>query len=364
MTLNDWKSCLSYIPSRFPSVHRNHLIKRRKYSLNLDTFIHSEIDSPTTISEIKRIHNYVSTENFLGLYAYATQSGVALFEQELGDSFWNTVDSRWVFGIDYGRTQPQALRKISSHKNVDIRVYDGQWVVDQEGFIPRRDFHTKIAFMLGKGSGGLIVGSGNFSSNGLCRSVEAGVSVHAIDALSFQTSIAPALNLAESLWQNSTPLAEILDLYEERWVDSFNNYVSTQAEIFWIEAGYVTKNRGAMHPGNQIDLPRGMSKYFGFNPPEGLPANSVIGEIVFLTPNGEMIAKNLRLGNNLMEKVTLPIPETHGFNIYDGKVIVFQREGDHFITRALEIDDFETVFGHRLIEVKFMGSGRRYGHIR
>ncbi|MGP8713266.1 hypothetical protein ACT01C_14445, partial [Pseudomonas aeruginosa] len=69
------------------------------------------------------------------------------------------------------------------------------------------------------------------------------------------------------------------------------------------------------------------------------------------------------LGNNMMEKISLPIPETHGFDIYDGKVLLFQRAEGRFVMRALEADDFETSFGDRLAEVRVMNSGRRYGHI-
>ena len=66
----------------------------------------------------------------------------------------------------------------------------------------------------------------------------------------------------------------------------------------------------------------------------------------------------------MMEKLSLPIPEAHGFDIYDGKILVFHRaEGGRFVMRALEADDFETAFGDRLSEVRVMTSGRRYGHI-
>lgn len=64
-----------------------------------------------------------------------------------------------------------------------------------------------------------------------------------------------------------------------------------------------------------------------------------------------------------MEKITLPIPETHGFDLYDGKVLVFQRTEQGFRMSALEATDFEAAFGDRLSVVMTMGSGRRYGHI-
>lgn len=343
--------------------------------MNLYVFLHDAANSPTTISEIKRIHSEVSTKDFLGVYAYATQSGVALFDLELGGDFWRDTHSRWVFGIDYGRTQPQALRLMCSKQNAEIRIYDGAWVAAQNGFIPRRDFHAKMAMLINQGDdlSGLVVGSGNFSSNGLRKSVEAGTSIYTNDSNEFDDILRPTLRLANVLWEQATPVSEVLDIYEERWKSSFSRRVIDgqlgdgadygEKEIFWIEAGYVTKNRGPNRPGNQIDFPRGMSKYFGFQPLSDLSANSVIGEVVFETPIGAPASNNLRLGNNMMEKISLPIPETHGFDIYDGKILVFQRAGDRFVMRALEADDFETAFGDRLAEVRIMGSGRRYGHI-
>lgn len=344
--------------------------------MDLKTFIHDAIDSPTTLSEIKRVHGQVDTEKFFGAYAYATQSGVASFELELGVDFWEGISSRWLFGIDYGRTQPQALRAMCEKQNADVRIVDGAWVVGQEGFIPRRDFHSKMALLLNPGSDlfGMVVGSGNFSSNGLRKSIEAGASIFIDDRKEFKKILSPSLRAVQSLWNNSTPATDILDVYEEKWSSSFSRRViqdnSSEAidhelrDIFWIEAGYVTKNRGQHRPGNQIDFPRGVAgRFFGFNPPSDLPPNSVIGNVTFETPVGAPVSNNLRLGNNMMEKISLPMPETHGFDIYDGKVLIFQRSGGSFVMRALEADDFETAFGDRLYEVKVMGSGRRYGYI-
>lgn len=343
--------------------------------MDLSTFLHRDANAPTTISEIWRLYGETAATNFLGMYAYATQSGAALFELTFGNTFWATTPSRWLFGIDYGRTQPQALRLLRARPNVDIRVHDGLYVVDRSGFVPRRDFHAKMAMLLNQGGerSGFVVGSGNFSSNGLRKSVEAGASVLTHGSDEFDAVLRPTLVAAELLWERATPVADILDVYEERWSASFLRRVAENAPdvegdhgatpVFWIEAGYVTKNRGPNHPGNQIDFPRGMSRYFGFNPPADLPPNSIIGQVVFEAPAGAPVAKNLRLGNNMMEKISLPIPETHGFDIYDGKILIFERAEGSFVMRALEADDFETAFGDRLADVRVMNSGRRYGRI-
>jgi len=72
--------------------------------LNFSTFLHRDANAPTTLSEIRRIHGEIAATGFLGLYAYATQSGAALFDLTFGGNFWADTRSRWLFGIDYGRT--------------------------------------------------------------------------------------------------------------------------------------------------------------------------------------------------------------------------------------------------------------------
>jgi len=328
------------------------------------------------LSEIKRIHSAVDTQEFFGVFAYATQSGASSFDLEFGNEFWQATPSRWLFGIDYGRTQPQALRFMCDKQNADVRIFDGSWLVEQNGFIPRRDFHAKMSLLLNAGAQqyGMVVGSGNFSSNGLRKSIEAGAALQTNDENVFNTSIKPTADLANALWNDATPAGSILDAYEEKWYALSTNATSDDESVdvpdidpgtvFWIEAGYVTKNRGPDRPGNQIDFPRGMCRYFGFDPPEDLLSNTVIGEVTFETTLGDPVSNNLRLGNNMMEKISLPIPETHGFDIYDGKVLVFQRTDGRFEMWALEADDFQTVFGDKLSAVKVMGSGRRYGSIK
>ena len=343
--------------------------------MKAQAFVQSIEGQSTPLSELLRLHKWVATEDFLGLYAYATQSGVAAFDLALGSEFWSDVPSRWLFGIDYGRTQPQALRVMIEKPNTVVRIYDGAWVVERDGFLPRRDFHMKTSFLINNDNTrfGMVVGSGNFSSNGLRHAAECGAGFQTNVKSEFKETLSSAFKAAETLWNASTPAQDIIELYEHRWKSSevigaggLNDPVPNveDVEAFWIEAGYVTRNRGASKPGNQIDMPRGMSRYFGFNVPDDLPVKSIIGNVTFEPPSGELVSNNLRLGNNQMEKISLPIPERHGFGMYDGKVLVFCPEDGHFRMWALEAADFEAAFGHRLGAVRLMGSGRRYGYIK
>ena len=51
--------------------------------MDVGAFIHA--GARDTLSEIKRLHGLVVPHEFMGLYAYATQSGVAAFELEMAD---------------------------------------------------------------------------------------------------------------------------------------------------------------------------------------------------------------------------------------------------------------------------------------
>jgi len=338
----------------------------------MTSFTHDADAGTTTLSEILRVYHDLSPNRFLGCYAYATQSGFRAFELEFGSNFWLSTSSRWLFGIDYGRTDPRALREIARRKNTDVRIFDGAWVVNQEGFQPRRDFHAKVAIMENTTtkSSGIVLGSGNFSFNGLRRSVEAGTASIAKSKQEFKEQILSVRGAFEKFWDSSTPLLVILDNYELRKASISSKSDTKKSKkkanlgnIFWIEAGYVTKNRGEESPGNQIFFPRGFREHFGYQLKKSEKKNSVIGHVTFITAVGHEITNALRFNRNGMEKISLPIPETHGFGVYDGKVLVFERIGDKFFMKAIESIEFEALYSNRLAGVKRMSGGRRYGVI-
>lgn len=331
-------------------------------------FLQDSAVGTSTLSEIDKVHGAVSSNSFFGCYAYATQSGFRIFELSMGEDFWKHTDSRWLFGIDYGRSDPRALREVASRQNSEVRIYDGNFVVKSPDFMPRRDFHPKVAIVENTSSGaqGMVLGSGNFSYNGLRRSVEAGTAVTALKKSDANKYIKPVKSGFEALWEKSCPLGNIILDYENR-LASLTSKKDAQRTLlakglangFWIEAGYVTKNRGIDKPGNQIFAPNGFRKYFGLSGTKG--GTTLIGEITFETIVGPIVKKNYRENDNGMEKLTLPMPEDHGFGVYDGKVLVFERKGGRFLLSAIEHGEFERVYGHRLVNIDKMGGGRRFG---
>ena len=301
-------------------------------------------------------------------FAYARISGVAhLLRQPVFSTKNNKSDRRfrWIVGIDYGRTQPPALKKIASLRNHELRVFDGEYVVQAKGFQPRTDYHMKTTILHKRDSlpTHQLVGSGNLSYSGLVSNYEAGAVLNL--KKKSKESRARLASEIEALWGLSTPLDKISKTYAKRWEENREKVVSTSPVAstgYWVEIGYVTKNRGNK-PGNQFVLPRGSHEYLGIPKKVFTVKNTLIGQLTFITPSGTEVTRNLMYNDNSMEKVTLPIPETHGYGSYDGKVLVFERSNGKLILSAHEVDDFDKLYSNRIASVFSMKSGRQFGTI-
>jgi HKD family nuclease len=304
-------------------------------------------------------------------FAYVTDSGVAQVATHLSSVLGTSRACRWLFGIDYGRSHPTALRKLLKIGKSTIRIHDGAYVAQANAFIPRTSFHLKTALTLEQSGAPSkqIVGSGNLSASGLLSGIEAGC---VIDYSDVDKEHAEAvMTTLEEIWGASTPLEDIIDAYEEQYENVIQpkifipkaKAVLDSADLFWIDVGYVTKNRGADRPGNQFDLPRGSHVYLGVKKVNNPVLNSVLAELDIRTPAGAVVARRLRVGNNAMEKLTLPIPEQNGYECYDGKILTFQVIDGEVLLEALEHDDFFRVYGKRISSCSEMQSGRRYGTV-
>ena len=304
-------------------------------------------------------------------FAYVTDSGVAKVATHLSSVLGVSRDCRWVFGFDYGRSHPSALRKLMNIGQSTIRIHDGSYVTQSEGFIPRVSFHLKTALTLHESGAPCeqVVGSGNLSASGLLSGIEAGC---VVDYSHVNEEYAVALKTTlEQIWEDSTPLEEVIHAYETQYKETVQPQIFGPAsngslggnEIFWIDVGYVTKNRGADRPGNQFDLPKGSHVYLGVAKVQNPELNSVLGSLNIRTPVGTLVERRLRYGNNAMEKLTLPIPEQSGYDSYDGKILTFKVDEDEVLLQALEHDDFFQIYGMRISSCSEMQSGRRYGTV-
>lgn len=304
-------------------------------------------------------------------FAYVTDSGVAQVATHLYAALGKSRGCRWLFGIDYGRSHPTALRKLMTIGKSTVRIHDGAYVAQSKSFIPRTIFHMKTALTLEKSGSPFqqIIGSGNLSASGLLSGIEAAC---VIDYSRVDREHADAMiSTLEEIWEASTPLEALIDDYQKLYKEIIQpkiyapkeKSIPVGAELFWIDVGYVTKNRGVDRPGNQFDLPRGSHVHFGVKSISKPIPNSVLADLNISTPAGTVVGRRLRYGNNAMEKLTLPIPEQYGYECYDGKILTFQVKDKEVLLEALEHDDFFQIYGKRISSCSEMQSGRRYGTV-
>lgn len=323
----------------------------------------------STLEHWKKILSGNKLHSF-ATFAYVTDSGAAEIRTRLRSTFGKARKCRWLFSIDYGRSHPTALQKLKEIADSTVRIYDGEYVVQAKSFAPRVSYHLKTALTL-QNDGyprHQIVGSGNLSASGLLSGIEAGCLVDYSEVE--RASGTTVIETLEKLWEDSTPLEKVIKDYAKRYKTIIQPIVfgpdqddAPGAKLFWIDIGYVTKNRGADRPGNQFDLPRGSHVYLGLKKVRHPERNSVLGDLNIRTTDGEVVERTLRFGNNEMEKLTLPIPEDYGYHSYDGKILTFEVDDGEVVLEAYEPEDFYRIYGKRISSVSEMRGGRKYGTI-
>jgi hypothetical protein len=109
-------------------------------------------------------------------------------------------------------------------------------------------------------------------------------------------------------------------------------------------------------------MQRGTRVFFGFGD-RALPRNSPIGSVRILF-EGHSATRNLRFGNNQMDKLDLPVPDVEGPPSYQNETLLFTRESptSYRLTlgTAAEIADWKA--RSRATGTLFaMQSGREFG---
>ena len=290
-----------------------------------------------------------------GLYAFASLKGARLLTDALkASASWNGASKRWIISIDGGITEPDALRFLLNLRRTEVRVPHAEELLTRR-LRPIHRFHPKTLLLEQQDATlipkGILVGSANLTCNGLCFGHEHAMSVLADSPASSRlpASISAGLEDLESVISFATVIdAEFVDRYEairpaapslpedfesprtdtilqERPViASTMSAALAAASNFWIEIEYVVANRGRYEEGNQIDMQRGSRVFFGFGD-QTLARNSPIGSVRILYGT-HSASRNLRFGNNSMDKLDLPIPDVEGPPSYSGQTLLFTRE--------------------------------------
>jgi len=301
-------------------------------------------------------------DEFCASVAYASAAGVRLLNQELGRATkaWSRVPKRWLISIDFGHTEPDALRLLLRIRNSNVRVPNGSLVLVSRGFSPTLTcFHPKLyaCRTVGEAEGplGLFVGSPNLTRSGLVSGYEAAVSGRWRDPLSTNESKSLAdaraqLRHLDLIWKAAIPAADLLAEYSSAYqrrepeagseesteaaktvgnseptvLDEATAVAFAAARKMWVRTERLYLNRGRGRPGNQLDLPRGSRVFFGF-PATEVPRNHWFGELVIQFTGYAPTVRTMRYGHNQMDKVNLPIPGTQGPDTYDHSILLFEK---------------------------------------
>jgi HKD family nuclease len=140
------------------------------------TLIAYSVQSPSQASSVLRAYQQllkgVSYGRLTGLYAFATLKGARLLVDVLKESVsWKKAKKRWIVSIDDGITEPDALRFLLSFPKSEVRIPYGEQLLNR-ALTPVFRFHPKT-LLLESGTArsipvGILVGSANLTSSGLC----------------------------------------------------------------------------------------------------------------------------------------------------------------------------------------------------
>ncbi|EIU7205263.1 phospholipase D family protein [Pseudomonas aeruginosa] len=284
--------------------------------------------------------------------AYVTRGGCDLLldavYNAVGQAVFEEIPKTLLTSIDYGLTEPAALRLWSELPNSGIYV-SGLDMLQRRTLMPQRAFHPKI-YSFGCDDSetyNTLVGSANLTGRGLSVNSEVayaqwGVPRIEVDsAFSAILSETTALSLGlladyERLRRVVPPPPEIALEVEPLAPPRVAGGGSLPLFRLAIESGRVDPSvfsamwvQGEALQGgsrNQLELPRGAHRFFGFNFDQyEFAHNAIIG--MPLLWSGQRVWRDRPLtwhGNNRMERINLPTRNHGGFD-YTNTVVMFRR---------------------------------------
>jgi HKD family nuclease len=298
-------------------------------------------------------------QRLTGLYAFASSKGAKLLVACLSkaSSSWTSASKRWVISIDGGITEPDALRFLLRLRRAEVLVPDAEEILTRN-LRPIHRFHPKTLLLETRDGDfeptGILVGSANMTCNGLCFGHEHAIAVQLRSAAGrgVPATVLDGVDELETVIKCATPIdLDFVDRYEairpvkprlpEKFEDKRSEMILQERSVLpgpqaaalaaaahlWVEVEYVVPNRGKEEEGNQIDMQRGTRGFFGFGD-KALPRNSPIGSVRILYDT-HAASRNLRFGNNSMDKLDLPIPKVEGPSSYSNQTLLFTRESSN-----------------------------------
>lgn len=287
--------------------------------------------------------------------AYATRSGAGqlIGALESAGTPWRDARKVFVVGLDFGLTEPAAIEYLDGLPNSECRIYDVDAILASK-LVPRAGaYHPKVyAFFdhqtvsRARASSG-IIGSVNLTGAALSRNIEAYVKFDVSQDPTWLTSLSKQI---VSLTKASKRVdGAMLSAYRalrpqrpapppeepvpgvasaganSRALDPSLLRALRAARFFWTQTFSITQNRGHGNPGNQVDIKRGARAFFGFDGGRTYEPNTVLGSVDTVFAGAEH-QTSLRFGDNMQDKVNLPVPPS-GHPGYADSYLCWERVG-------------------------------------
>ncbi|MDE0331164.1 MAG: phospholipase D family protein [Nitrospinae bacterium] len=285
--------------------------------------------------------------------AYVTCSGSDVLlnavANSIGDEAFVAIPKMLVTSFDFGLTEPQALQDWLNLENSRVLIAGAQRL-EEGSFQPARAFHPKIyAFGKDDNKFSLLVGSANLTGRGFSVNSEAAWAQHDVPAgqidSAFERTCHETVELSNELLKNYktlrqvqpppevgpeaepvTPPAAVLEghLPLFRTEIEAGTIVPTDYDAMWVHGEGL---QGGSK--NQLELPRGGHKFFGFHFDQyDYPHNLTIDYPILRSGARNWDNRPLTWhGNNRMERLNLPTLAQDGFNYTDSGVM-FRRLPD------------------------------------
>jgi len=270
---------------------------------------------------------------------------------------WARADKCFVTSLDFGLTDPGALDFLSSMPRSRVLIANPT-SLERSGFAPKHAYHAKVYLFDSFSTTGYVVGSANLTESALLYNTETVITGKTdIDDVAWNdvwnalvndtTALTPPL-LSEYKRKRSRvsrrvvvadPKIEAPALVApglKTLADAIDAGTNPMAfEHLWIEAGSMLS--GGLR--NQLELPRGANRFFGFVHEHYENRHMPIGPVVL--KHGERRWSDRPLawhGDNGMERINLPTEGDGGMN-YKHTAVLFRRESDGFELEALPWGD-------------------------
>ncbi len=288
--------------------------------------------------------------------AYITLSGSKIF-RDCCDRFFTkyefeSLPKKVITSFDYGLTDPNAIRFWGNLPATEIRVARPDMII-KGSLTPDAAFHPKMyVFCFPNGLGTVLTGSANMTGRGLTINTEtvwlqqnvprseidrvwnlALLNTEPVDDLlltSYETlrgKIPPSPHHIDTgpVSKPVIPASPVLSVFPESI--STGVLMPESYDQMWVQVAQLQGGSG-----NQLELPRGAHRFFGYQFNKYEISNVVhIGQPVLVSGSHTWTDRPLTWhGDNGMERINLPTAAQGGFK-YDNSAVLFRRlRGNHF----------------------------------